>query len=222
MNKIPKVIHYIWLGGKIPPKIQKVIDNNSQFFIDYEVKIWTEENMPPLNAFAQQAYNEQKWAFVSDYLRFYILYQEGGIYLDTDMEVLKSLNELLSAKCFSGWDRRGEYIYAGIIGSEAKHDYLKSILKYYDEVEHGVYPTSPEIMTASYSAYEKKENIGLYESKYFYPLLDGEKATQESLEDAYTNHLWFESWRNFVGLRQFLRRVGVIPLYHKVTYKGKQ
>jgi mannosyltransferase OCH1-like enzyme len=219
---IPKKIHYIWLGGEIPKKVQEVIEHNSQFFKEYEVKVWSEENMPPLNAFAQRAYNEKRWAFVSDYLRFYILYQEGGIYLDTDMQVLKALDELLEHQLFSGWDRRGEYIYAGIIGTEEKSDYIESIIKSYNSIEEGIYPTSPQIMTEVYRDYKHKEELKLFESQYFYPLLDGEVETEARLKDAYTNHLWFESWRSFVGTRRFLRRFGLIPLYHKLLSKGKK
>jgi len=222
MNKIPKIVHYIWLGGEIPQKVKKVIENNQQFLLGYEVKIWTEENMPSLNAFAKRAYHEKKWAFVSDYLRFAILYQEGGIYLDTDMEVLKPLDELLNHSLFSGWDRRGEYIYAGIIGSEPNSAYIKTIVKSYNNLEDGSYPTSPQMMTECYTEFKEKEKLMILESCYFYPLLDGEKATEEKLKYAYTNHLWFESWRSFVSTRRFLRRLGIINLYHSILKKVKK
>ena len=66
---IPKIIHYIWLGSKLPKKIQNLINANNEILKDYEIKIWTDENMPKLNKFAKQAYKDKKWAFVSDYLR---------------------------------------------------------------------------------------------------------------------------------------------------------
>lgn len=211
---IPKIIHYIWVGSQIPDNIVKQIEKNSQFFSEYTTKIWTEKNMPPLNAFAQKAYEDKKWAFVSDYLRFYILYHEGGIYLDTDMDVLKPLDNLLGKTFFSGWNRRGREVYAGIIGTIKKHSYIKDILEAYEEIESGRYPTSPEIMTQCYEKYEDKEYLFILDSRYFYPLLDGERANEELLKDAYTNHLWHESWRNYVPLRRFLRRVGVMRIYH--------
>ncbi len=218
---IPKTVHYIWIGSKIPNKIQMQIDKNSQFFKEYEVKIWTEENIPPLNAFAQQAFNEKKWAFVSDYLRFYILHKEGGIYLDTDMDVLKPLDDLLVHNCFSGWDRTGKYVYAGIVGAEANHPYIHTVLESYNKIEEGEYPTSPEMMTRAYSHYSKQEDIKIYDSAYFYPLLDGEKESSALMKDAYTNHLWHESWRTFVPLRRFFRRVGLMKLYHYALSKIK-
>ena len=219
---IPKIIHYIWIGSEVPNNIQMLIDKNSQFLRGYEVKIWTEENIPVLNAFAQRAYDEGKWAFVSDYLRFAILQEEGGIYLDTDMEVLKSLDDLLEYSFFSGWDRTNTYVYAGIIAATAQDTYVNAILKKYDEVEEGTYPTSPEIMTTCYNELQEKEHLKIFESSYFYPLLDGEKATETLMKNAYTNHLWFESWRSFVPLRRFLRRIGLMKLYHYFLEKGKK
>ena len=218
---IPKVIHYIWVGSEVPENIQILIDKNSQFFKEYEVKVWTENNIPPLNTFAQRAYDEGKWAFVSDYLRFLILQKEGGIYLDTDMDVLKSLDSLLVHECFSGWDRMGKYVYAGIIGVEPNHPYINKILESYNKIEEPLYLTSPSIMTDCYNTYEKKDRLVILDSQYFYPLLDGEKSTELSLKYAYTNHLWHESWRKFVPLRRILRRVGLMKMYHCILHRIK-
>jgi len=213
---IPKIIHYIWIGGEIPKNIEAQIKKNSKFFKGYEVKIWTEENMPKLNEFAKRAYEEKQWAFVSDYLRFVILREYGGIYLDTDMDVLKPLDDLLNQPFFSGWDRTVKYVYAGIVGVEAKHIYISTIVEKYNEIAIGLYPTSPEIMTVCYNEYEEKESLNILDSKYFYPLLDGERITQKALEVAYTNHLWHESWRKYVWLRRLLRRIGFMQIYHKL------
>jgi mannosyltransferase OCH1-like enzyme len=218
---IPKIIHYIWIGSEIPNHIQTTIDKNSGFFTEYEVKIWTEKNMPKLNAFAQRAYDEEKWAFVSDYLRFIILKQYGGIYLDTDMEVLKSLDNLLENRCFSGWNRRNTHVYAGIIGAEINNEYIGNIVEHYNHIHDKLYPTSPEVMTECYNNYDKKETLNILPSRYFYPLLDGEKPTERLLEDAYTNHLWAESWRSYVPLRRMLRRVGLMKIYHTILHKIK-
>ena len=216
MNKIPKIIHYIWIGGEIPLKVRAVIESNQKFFSDYDVKIWTEDNIPSLNDFAQRAFNEKKWAFVSDYLRFVILKEYGGIYLDTDMEVLKPLDDLLENSFFSGWDRTGKYVYAGIIGANPNNKYINDIVEKYNNITVSLYPTSPKIMTNCYDKHNEKESLIILESKYFYPLLDGEKVTQKSLEFAYTNHLWHESWRKYVWLRRLLRRIGLMKIYHRL------
>jgi len=145
-----------------------------------------------------------------------ILYQEGGIYLDTDMDVLKPLDDLLEYRFFSGWDRSTEYVYAGIVGTEKKHPYIKDILEEYMQIKNGSYPTSPEIMTKCYHKYTDKKELHILNSCHFYPLLDGERATVASLRNAYTNHLWHESWRKYVALRRILRRVGIIKIYHYI------
>jgi len=214
---IPRKIHYIWVGSAIPFHVQQLIEKNSQFLDNFEVTIWTEENMPRLNAFAQRAYEDKKWAFVSDYLRFYILYHEGGIYLDTDMEVLKPLDDLTDCSFFSGWDRTKRYIYTGIIGAEPNNECIQNVLESYNRIDDRLYPTSPEILTECYREYHKQEKLSLLGSEYFYPLLDGEKPSKELLEKAYTNHLWHESWRSYVPLRRFLRRAGIMKLYHDVV-----
>ena len=219
---IPKIIHYIWLGSEIPDNIQETIAKNSIFLQEYEVKIWTEKNIPQLNAFAKKAYDEKKWAFVSDYLRFLILYQEGGIYLDTDMDLLKPLDDLLKYPFFAGWNRRGKEVYAGIIGVPRKHEYIKKILEVYETIPADEYPTSPEVMTKCYHEYENKEQLTILNSSYFYPLLDGEKPNVKLLQNAYTNHLWHESWRSYVPLRRLLRRAGIMRLYHFVLFKFKK
>lgn len=219
MNYIPKIIHYIWVGSKVPENILHQIEKNNQFFSEYTIKLWTEENMPKLNAFAQQAYADKKWAFVSDYLRFVILYEEGGIYLDTDMDVLRSLDDLCDHTFFAGWNRTGREVYAGIIGTHAKHPYLKNILEAYENIPKGEYPTSPEIMTQCYHVYPQEDTLTIMPSGYFYPLLDGERVTQKRLKDAYTNHLWHESWRSYVPMRRFLRRIGVMKVYHWVLFQ---
>jgi mannosyltransferase OCH1-like enzyme len=222
MNKIPKIVHYIWVGSDIPLNIEAQIKKNSQFLEGYTIKIWTESNMPVLNDFAKQAYADKKWAFVSDYLRFYILYHEGGIYLDTDMDLLKPLDDLLENSFVSGWNRQGREVYAGIIGTEKEDMYIKAILDVYETIPSGEYPTSPEVMTQCYYQYENKERLTILESSYFYPLLDGERATTKRLAKAYTNHLWHESWRTYVPLRRFLRRIGLMKLYHFFLFRMKK
>jgi len=216
---IPRKIHYIWVGSAIPSHVQQIIDSNSLLLEGYEVIIWTEENMPKLNAFARRAYEDKKWAFVSDYLRFYILYYEGGIYLDTDMEVLKPLDDLNSWKFFAGWSRTHKYIETAIVGTESRNECIRNILERYNTMKGEAYPTSPEILTECYRGYHKKEELCILESEYFYPLLDGEKPSKQLLEKAYTNHLWHESWRSYVPLRRFLRRIGAMKLYHGVIAK---
>lgn len=101
-NKIPKIIHYCWFGGnKIPKEMQDYIDGWRRLCPDYEIIRWDESNYDiSKNKYMRQAYEQKKWGFVPDYARLDILYEYGGIYLDTDIELKKSLDELLAYDAF--------------------------------------------------------------------------------------------------------------------------
>mgnify|MGYP004567066963 CR=1 FL=1 len=101
---IPKIIHYCWFGGNpLPDSAIKCINSWKKFFPDYTIKEWNETNFDfNCNAYVREAYESKKWAFVSDYARFWILYHNGGIYFDTDVEVLKSFDDILDRGGFMG------------------------------------------------------------------------------------------------------------------------
>ena len=101
---IPKVIHYCWFGGNpLPNSAKKCINSWKRFFPDYTILEWNETNFDfNCNAYVREAYESKKWAFVSDYARFWILYHNGGIYFDTDVEVIKSFDDILDIGGFMG------------------------------------------------------------------------------------------------------------------------
>lgn len=101
---IPKVIHYCWFGGNpLPDSAKKCINSWKRFFPDYTILEWNETNFDfNCNAYVREAYESKKWAFVSDYARFWILYHNGGIYFDTDVEVIKSFDDILDIGGFMG------------------------------------------------------------------------------------------------------------------------
>ena len=104
MNSIPKVIHYCWFGGNpLPEMALKCIESWKKFLPDYEIKEWNEKNFD-LNIceYVKEAYQAKKWAFVSDYARFWILYHEGGVYFDTDVEVIKPFEDIIENGAFMG------------------------------------------------------------------------------------------------------------------------
>lgn len=103
---IPKVIHYCWFGEKaIPHDLQRCIDSWKQVMPDYEIRKWDESNYDISKCdYIKEAYAEKKWAFVSDYVRLDVCYTYGGIYLDTDVEVIKPFDELLSLDGFCGME----------------------------------------------------------------------------------------------------------------------
>lgn len=102
MEMIPKIIHYCWFGGNpLPDLAIKCIESWKKYCPGYEIKEWNESNFD-LNAcnYIREAYAEKKWAFVSDYVRFWILYREGGIYFDTDVELISPIDDLLRKGAF--------------------------------------------------------------------------------------------------------------------------
>ena len=109
MNRIPKVIHYCWFGGNpLPELVQNCINSWKKYCPDYEIIQWDESNFDiSSNQYVAEAYAARKWAFVSDYVRLYALYHNGGIYLDTDVEVLKPLDCFLNEEAFTGTGRSG-------------------------------------------------------------------------------------------------------------------
>ena len=101
---IPKIIHYCWFGGNpLPDDAKKCIASWKKFFPDYEIKEWNETNYDvSVCPYVKEAYEAKKWAFVSDYARFDILYKHGGLYFDTDVEVIKSFDDILTKGGFMG------------------------------------------------------------------------------------------------------------------------
>jgi hypothetical protein len=124
---IPKIIHYCWFGGSVvPEKEQMCIASWHKFCKDYEIRKWDENNFDiTKNQYAHDAYRNKKWAFVSDYARMDILYAHGGIYLDTDVEIIKPFGDLLTLEGFCGFehDKKGNtFVNAGLgAGAGAGH-----------------------------------------------------------------------------------------------------
>ena len=161
---IPKIIHWCWLSGDpIPTKIQKCIESWEKILPDYEIKCWSTENFDISSVeYVREAFEQRKWAFCADYIRAYALYTEGGIYLDSDVEVLRSFDKILhydfftsveyipdNVKCFdvvrkcldSDYNRlptipfvQGIGIQAAIMGASKQSAYMKDCLDYYSSL----------------------------------------------------------------------------------------
>lgn len=131
---IPKVIHYIWLGGQPLPKIaEKCISSWKKYCPDYEIKRWDESNIDiNMYQYTAEAYSSKKFAFVSDVARFEILYKEGGIYLDIDVELLGSLDKFLDNKLIMGFETETAINPGLIMGAEQGNEHLKALLNLYE------------------------------------------------------------------------------------------
>lgn len=107
---IPKVIHYCWFGrNPLPPLAIKCITSWKKYFPDYEIKEWNEDNFNVnIIPYTQEAYENKKYAFVSDYARFWILYHYGGLYFDTDVEVIKPIDDIIARGPFMGCEKNAD------------------------------------------------------------------------------------------------------------------
>src|SRR5690606_15658226 len=173
---------------------------------------WNEKNVNLSHSFVKNAYLKKEWAFVSDYIRLEKLYEYGGLYLDTDMMILKRLDPFLSNKCFFGAENN-ELISAGIIGTVPKHTFIKQVLLYYDSIEfeyqRKVNFTIPSILTKVFKEVNNY-NLGfnnaveynglkIYPVEYFYPVSYHDRKDVLNYmnyinENTYAVHLWNSSW----------------------------
>ena len=150
---IPKIIHYCWVGNKSKPQsVLYCIESWKKFCPDYEIREWNESNYDfNKNVYMKQAYEAKKWGFVPDYARLDIVYQYGGIYLDTDVELIKGLDKLLNQTAFMGFENTGDgefFVNCGHgFGAEPHHDIIRAARDLYDDVqflkEDGTYNLVP-------------------------------------------------------------------------------
>ncbi|WP_370760513.1 glycosyltransferase family 32 protein [Faecalibacillus intestinalis] len=132
---IPKIIHYCWFGkGKMPEEANKLIETWKENCPDYEIIRWDESNFDiESNDYVKEAYKCKKYAFVTDYVRLYALYNYGGIYMDTDVEVCKSFDELLNNEAFSGYEST-DFIPTGTMASSKNNKWIKLLLDDYKNI----------------------------------------------------------------------------------------
>lgn len=130
---IPKKIHYCWFGGKpLPPLALKCIESWKKYLPEYAIKEWNEGNFDlDQFPFAKEALENKKYAFISDVCRLYALKEEGGIYMDTDVEVLKPLDIFLDKEAFSGFEN-DDFVPTGIMASEKGGQWATDLFHYYN------------------------------------------------------------------------------------------
>ena len=131
---IPKLIHLCWLSGDpYPPKIQYCIDSWKKYLPDYEIMLWDTKRFDVDSLpWTRQAFEKKKYAFVADYIRLYAVYNYGGIYLDSDVEVIKSFDDLLHLPYFTGIEVGPDGIELAAFGAEKGTYWLKDMMEYYE------------------------------------------------------------------------------------------
>lgn len=140
---IPKIVHYCWFGGKPLPRLaMRCRDSWQKFFPDYEIKEWNELTYDVRqHPYTQYCYEHRLWAYLSDYVRLDVVERDGGLYFDTDVEVVKDPQDLLSScQAYFGWETP-EYLNTGLgFAAEAHHPAIQAMLAMYDGlVVDGVY-----------------------------------------------------------------------------------
>lgn len=240
---IPKVIHYCWFGGKKKPKlVRDCIKSWKKYLPQYKIIEWNEKNADLSHPFVQQAYSLGKWAFVADYVRLKVLLENGGIYLDTDMMLLKSLNEFLNNECFFGAEQYN-IISCGVIGAQRQNNFIKKCLMSYEKIvadnpidwnDHIITLKITELFRKQYNFYEEFDKLielngsTIYPINHFYPfpleskddILNYKKYIQK---DSYAVHLWIGSWivyNEFKFLRNGEYAKGFKIIWQKNIFKN--
>lgn len=222
---IPKIIHYCWFGGKpLPPLALKCIESWKKYFPDYVIKEWNEGNFDVNTIpYTQQAYKAGKYAFVSDYARFKILYEHGGIYFDTDVEVIKSFDDIISNGPFMGCELKNplQGVAPGLgLGIQKKHPLYKNIIDAYQELEFIKPDGSHNLKTVvkyvteilisrglkNTEEIQKVENICIYPYDYFNPLDDNTGKLRISV-NTHSIHWFAKSWLKTSKTRVFFSRL---------------
>lgn len=202
----PKIIHYCWFGGKpLPWDVKKCIKSWKKYCPDFEIWQWDESNFDvSCHPYVKIAYESKYWAFVSDYARMKIIFDNGGIYLDTDVEIIRNLSDLTSNSFYIGCGQDG-YISSGLgFGGERNSHFAMEILSKYDNLNFDPknFVTCPAIETQYFKAlgWQKSNNIQnlggavIYPPEYFDPISVGEKENLLS-EKSYSIHHYSSSWQ---------------------------
>lgn len=205
---IPKIIHYCWFGGNpIPENAKKCIDSWKQYCDDFVIIRWDESNFDiNINEYVKEAYKEKKWAFVSDYVRLHVLKEMGGIYLDTDVEVLRSLEPLLDNMAFCGFESDMS-IGTAVMGFEKDNIILNDFIKTYEN-DHfkrkdgslNTIANTKRLTDICISrgavlngSVQNLEQIIVYDSKYFFPK-DVTTGKINLTPETYSIHFFDGSW----------------------------
>lgn len=169
---IPKVIHYCWFGGNpLPEEAKRYIESWKKYCPDYEIKEWNEKNFDiNSNQYVKEAYESKKWAFITDYVRLYAMVNEGGIYMDTDVEVIKSLDPYLKHTAFSGFET-DEDIPTGIMACEKGFPLFRELLEDYND-RHFIVNGQPDMTANVYVITQKCLEHGLVRNNQF-QIIDG-------------------------------------------------
>ena len=225
---IPKKIHYCWFSGNpMPDYLKKCMESWYKYCPDYEIIRWDENNYDfDKNLYMKQAYKAKKWGFVPDVARLDILYQYGGIYLDTDVELIKNIDDLLYQSAFAGVEKWGNINMGGCSGAIPKHPMIKKMLDYrineqfimddgsYNLLTCGYYETK-SLMAVGMKPCNRIQQVGdmmIYSSDFFHPY-DYMSAETVVTDNTFSIHHFNGGWLDSSNM---VERNKTVSNYHKV------
>lgn len=208
---IPKIIHYCWFGrGEMPPLSLKCLESWRLYLPDYTLQLWNEDSFDINSSrFVKEAYLSKKYAFVTDVVRLWALYNYGGVYMDTDVEILKDISTFLKYQAFTGFET-DDSIPTGIMGSEQYGLWAEEQLKYYENIsfirKNGGFNARPNVQIITESAFKYNfvpnnqyqvinNYLHVFPKDYFCPksYLSG---NIELTENTFCIHHFAGSWHN--------------------------
>lgn len=224
MLMIPKIIHYCWFGNNPKPKmVRKCIKSWKKYCPDYQIIEWNESNFD-VNCcdYVKEAYEAKKWAFVSDYARLWIILNNGGIYLDTDVELIRNLDFFLKDKAFFGFED-DTYIATGLgFGAERKNAVVECMLGDYENTHFLKKDGSIDVLTCpkrntksimhlmkditDTSIVNKIDGAVLYPKEYFCPY-DWQTKILHTTDNTYSIHHYSASWYGKDQQKQYRKQL---------------
>lgn len=234
---IPKIIHYCWFGHNPKPKLaEKCIESWKKYCPDYQIIEWNEDNFDvKKNRYCKEAYEAGKWAFVTDYARLYILYNYGGVYFDTDVELRKNIDEVLNNHCFMAIENstRRIMVNTGLgMGAEKKIPVIKEMMDCYENIgfydENGNQDTTTctdrnGSVLKKYGYVEKNcfqniEGVRIYPTEYFSPM-EMESGKLYITKNTFSIHHYSLSWtskENQLARKKYIRKLKKKNVFYNI------
>ncbi len=216
IDMIPKVIHYCWFGGNpLPESAKRCIQSWKKYMPDFEIKEWNESNFDiNIISYTKEAYDAKKYAFVSDYARFWILYNYGGIYFDTDVELIKSITKIVNQGPFMGCETIASFnsianVNPGVgLGATPQHYLYKEFLDKYSDLhfvnKDGTINTTTIVVYTmeilkkhglrNLNEIQKCGGINIYPKEYFCPI-DYQTGKIEITSKSVSIHHFTATWK---------------------------
>ncbi|MCO8114359.1 polysaccharide biosynthesis protein [Acinetobacter lwoffii] len=201
-EKIPKILHFCWFGGNpYTPLMEKCMKSWETQLPDWEIKKWDESNIPPNIPYLKYALDQKLYAFAADFMRFYALYEFGGVYLDTDVEIVQNFESLRQYDAFAASENSEElHINGAVLGGKPQALFFKALIDYYIQADVITFQTIPKVITKIYLAQPELLTILPYTSFYPYNPYDPNQLVKQLMycdiqENTYAIHHWHKTWK---------------------------